>query len=320
MKLAVAEHSYRLRNAFKIARGSRIEARVLIVTVEAGGYIGRGACVPYGHFGETVDGVKAAIRSLPLPIDRIALQRALPAGAARNGVDCALWDLEAKQAGCRVWEMAGLREPLPVETALTISLNSPQQMKRDAAATDASLIKIKLGSTADIDCLRAVRAGAERVRLIVDANEGWSEQDFLNMIPVLEECGVEMIEQPFPAGTDTALSRIETNATVCADESCRDRSSLASLSGRYGMVNIKLDKTGGLTEAFELRRQAFEDGFEVMIGCMLGPSLAMAPALLLAQNATYVDLDGPLLLAEDNDPPLKYHDYRIFPPQAELWG
>jgi L-alanine-DL-glutamate epimerase-like enolase superfamily enzyme len=317
---AVAE-TFRLAQAFTISRGSRTEARVVTVTVTRGGVRGRGECVPYARYGETVESVLDQIAALPGDIDRAALQGALPPGAARNAVDCALWDWEAKAAGRRVWELAGLAAPGPCVTAYTLSLDTPEAMRAAAAANaHRPVLKIKLGTPDDMPRLEAVRAGAPAARLIVDANEGWTAAVYAALAPHLVRLGVALVEQPLPAGDDEALRGMARPLPVCADESCHDRASLAGLAGKYDMVNIKLDKTGGLTEALALRDAAVAAGFGVMVGCMVGTSLAMAPAVLVAQGAAVTDLDGPLLLAEDRAHPLRYDDKGVHPADPALWG
>ncbi|GIX12693.1 MAG: dipeptide epimerase [Paracoccaceae bacterium] len=325
MRLTVRAESFPVAGVFAISRGSRREARVLTVTLERDGITGRGECVPYARYGESMESVEAQILSAEAAIaggcDRLGLLAELPAGAARNALDCALWDWHAKAAGRRVWELAGLPEPEPVVTAYTLSLDAPDAMRAKAAENAwRPLLKIKLGGGADLDRLRAVREGAPDARLIVDANEGWTPEAYLALLPALEAAGVALIEQPFPAGEDAALDSLPRPIPVCADESCHDRASLAALKGRYDMVNIKLDKTGGLTEALALAEAARAAGFGIMVGCMLGSSLAMAPAHLLAQGAAVVDLDAPLLLAADRDPPVRYAGARMHPPEAALWG
>jgi L-alanine-DL-glutamate epimerase-like enolase superfamily enzyme len=249
------------------------------------------------------------------------LQGLLPAGAARNAVDCALWDLEAKQAGKRVWELAGLPAPRPEITAYTLSLAAPEEMRAQAAKNaHRPLLKIKLGTPDDMARLEAVRAGAPDARIIVDANEGWSAEVYADLALHLVRLGVDLVEQPLPAGEDDALIGMERPVPVCADESCHDRTSLPKLKGKYDVVNIKLDKTGGLTEALKLREAALAEGYKVMVGCMVGSSLAMAPATLVAQGAMVTDLDGPLLLAEDRDCPLRFDDAGVHGPDAALWG
>jgi L-alanine-DL-glutamate epimerase-like enolase superfamily enzyme len=289
--------------------------------VEDRGATGRGECVPYARYGETVDSVCAQIRALDPPATRGELQALLPPGAARNALDCALWDLAAKRSGRRVWQLAGLPEPGPEITAYTISLDAPEAMRAQAAANAGRpLLKIKLGGAGDLGRLEAVRAGAPRARIIVDANEGWTAETYAALAPALVELGVEMVEQPLPAGGDEALRGMARPLPVCADESCHDRASLPGLGGKYDMVNIKLDKTGGLTEALALRDAARAEGFGIMVGCMVGSSLAMAPAVLVAQGAAVTDLDGPLLLARDRAHPLDYDVRGVHPAAPELWG
>ncbi len=319
--IEVTRDVFRLAQVFTISRGSRTEAKVLTVRVTRGGVTGWGECVPYARYDETLESVEAQIRSLPEGIDRAALQEALPAGAARNAVDCALWDLEAKQAGCRVWELAGLSAPKPEVTAYTLSLDAPEAMQAQAAKhAHRPLLKIKLGTPDDMPRLEAVRAGAPDARIIVDANEGWSAEVYADLAPHLLRLGVALVEQPLPAGEDEALLGVDRPVPLCADESCHDRESLSQLKGKYDMVNIKLDKTGGLTEALALRDAARAEGYEVMVGCMVGSSLAMAPAVLVAQGAAITDLDGPLLLAEDRDAPLVFDAAGVHPSEAALWG
>lgn len=319
--IEVARDVFRLAQVFTISRGSRSEAKVLTVRVTRGGVTGWGECVPYARYDETLESVEAQIRSLPEGIDRAALQEALPAGAARNAVDCALWDLEAKQAGCRVWQLAGLAEPKPEITAYTLSLEAPEVMQAQAAKNaHRPLLKIKLGTPDDMPRLEAVRAGAPDARIIVDANEGWSAEVYADLAPHLLRLGVALVEQPLPAGEDDALLGVDRPVPLCADESCHDRASLPKLKGKYDMANIKLDKTGGLTEALALRDAARAAGYDVMVGCMVGSSLAMAPAVLVAQGAAITDLDGPLLLAEDRDVSLVFDEAGVHPSDASLWG
>jgi L-alanine-DL-glutamate epimerase-like enolase superfamily enzyme len=320
-RVTVAEEVFPLASAFTISRGSRIEARVLSVTAEGGGRSGRGECVPYARYGETPASVAAQIEGLAPGFDRAALQGLLPPGAARNALDCALWDLEAKRVGRRVWQLAGLAEPGPEVTAYTLSLDAPEAM-RAAAARNAHrpLLKIKLGGEDDLARLEAVRDGAPGARIIVDANEGWTPEVYAALAPELLRLGVGLVEQPLPAGADAALAEMARPLPVCADESCHDRASLAGLAGRYDLVNIKLDKAGGLTEALALRDAARAAGLGVMVGCMVGTSLAMAPAVLVAQGAAVTDLDGPLLLARDREPGLRYDERGVHPAAPELWG
>ncbi|MCE8508753.1 dipeptide epimerase [Ruegeria pomeroyi] len=321
MKIEVTRDVFRLAQVFTISRGSRTEAKVLTVRVSDGVHQGWGECVPYARYDETLESVETEIVGLPGEITRTALMDLLPAGAARNAVDCALWDLEAKRAGKRVWELAGLPEPRPEVTAYTLSLDTPEAMQAQAAKNaHRPLLKIKLGTPDDMQRLEAVRAGAPGAKIIVDANEGWSAEVYADLAPHLVRLGVALVEQPLPAGQDDALIGMERPVPVCADESCHDRSSLPKLKGKYDVVNIKLDKTGGLTEALELRRAALAEGYDIMVGCMVGSSLAMAPATLVAQGALVTDLDGPLLLAEDRETPLVFDAAGVHPPSASLWG
>jgi L-alanine-DL-glutamate epimerase-like enolase superfamily enzyme len=306
---------------FTISRGSRTEAKVLTVRISEGGVTGWGECVPYARYDETLESVTAEIEGLPDAFTRADLYDLLPAGAARNAVDCALWDLEAKQAGKRVWELAGLPKPGPEITAYTLSLDTPEKMQAQAALhAHRPLLKIKLGTADDMPRLEAVRAGAPDAQIIIDANEGWSAKVYADLAPHLVRLGVSLVEQPLPAGEDDALIGMDRPVPVCADESCHDRTSLPKLKGKYDVVNIKLDKTGGLTEALALRDAALAEGYDVMVGCMVGSSLAMAPATLVAQGAKVVDLDGPLLLAEDRENALTFDAAGVHPPSAKLWG
>ena len=321
MQVDVTHDVFKLAQVFTIARGSRTEAKVLTVKLTADGYTGWGECVPYARYDESLQSVTDEIMGLPQNFDRNDLYDLLPAGAARNAVDCALWDLEAKRAGRRVWELAGLQAPKPEITAYTLSLDTPQAMQQQAEKNAfRPLLKIKLGTPDDMPRLEAVRAGAPKSSIIVDANEGWSAEVYADLAPHLVRLVVELVEQPLPAGEDHALLGMQRPVPVCADESCHDRNSLPNLKGKYDVVNIKLDKTGGLTEALALRDAALEQGYEVMVGCMVGSSLAMAPATLVAQGASVVDLDGPLLLAEDRNEPLIFDNAGVHPPAAALWG
>ena len=319
--ISVSSDTFRLAETFTIARGSRDEARVLTVTVARDGITGQGECVPYARYAESLESVSAQVRSLPEGVTREALQSLLPAGAARNAVDCALWDLEAKAAGQRAWVLAGLARPEPLVTAFTLSLQAPDLM--EAAAKRHAyrpLLKVKLGGEGDMARLEAVRRGAPQTPIIVDANEGWTADVYSELAPHLLRLGVRLVEQPLPAGEDDVLAEIERPLPVCADESCHDRTSLPSLKGKYDVINIKLDKTGGLTEALALRDAGRAEGYGIMVGCMVGSSLAMAPAVIVAQGAETVDLDGPLLLAEDRKAALLYDDRGVHPPDVALWG
>ncbi|NRP13729.1 L-Ala-D/L-Glu epimerase [Aliiroseovarius sp. xm-m-379] len=321
MEISVTPDVFKLAQVFTISRGSRTEAKVLTVRVKDGDHQGWGECVPYARYDETLESVTDEIMGLSGDITREVLYDLLPAGAARNAVDCALWDLEAKRAGKRVWELAGLARPGPEITAYTLSLAEPAEMQVQAAKNaHRPLLKIKLGTPDDMPRLEAVRAGAPKSRIIVDANEGWTAEVYADLAPHLVRLGVQLVEQPLPAGEDDALIGMERPVPVCADESCHDRSSLPGLEGKYDVVNIKLDKTGGLTEALRLREAALAEGYKVMTGCMVGSSLAMAPAVLVAQRSVVTDLDGPLLLAEDREAPLLFDDKGVHPPEAALWG
>jgi L-Ala-D/L-Glu epimerase len=331
MKLDIAHEAFPIAGSFVISgRGDdkpwvRTEAWVLTVTIEREGIVGRGECTPYPRYNETLDSSEAEIRAveaqLASGLDRHGLLSAMRAGAARNAVDCALWDWEAKATGKRVWELAGLPAPEPVVTAYTLSLGDPGEMLQKARENaHRPLLKIKLGGTGDIERLKAVREGAPDTRIVIDANEGWTAGSYAEMAPVLTALGVTMVEQPLPATDDAALAGIERPLPVCADESCHTTASLPGLRGKYDMVNIKLDKTGGLTEALSLRDAARAEGFGIMVGCMMGSSLAMAPAQIVAQGAEVVDLDPPLLLSGDRDVPLVYDEAGVHPPERELWG
>ena len=325
MKLTVREDVFPIAGAFTISRGTRTESRVVTVELERDGIRGWAECYPYARYDETVASVIAQIEAMASEIasglDRVALQNAMPPGAARNGLDCAFWDFEAKAAGKRVWELAGLPTPGPEITAYTLSLADPDAMREKAAENaHRPVLKIKLGGAGDIDRLRAVREGAPDAKIVVDANEGWDAATYANIAPAVLELGVAMVEQPLPASDDGALKGMDRPLPVCADEACHDRASLPALAGKYDMINIKLDKTGGLTEALALKAEAEAQGYQIMVGCMIGSSLGMAPATLVAQGAAVVDLDGPLLLAADRGNPLNYDAQGVHPPEPDLWG
>jgi L-alanine-DL-glutamate epimerase-like enolase superfamily enzyme len=324
-RLTVRAESWPIAGRVTISRGSKTKADVVLVEIADGEVAGRGECVPYPRYGETIDGAIAAIEELRPQIEdglgREGLQTALRPGAARNAVDCALWDLEAKRAGRPAWQLAGLVRPRPATTAYTLSLGSIESMAvaaRDNA--DRPLLKLKLSGPGDLDRVRAVHENAPRARLIVDANEAWTPEIFAELAPQLAPLGVELIEQPLPASNDRALAALARPVPVCADESCHDTASLSGIRGRYDAVNIKLDKTGGLTEALRLAVAAKAEGLAIMVGCMVATSLAMAPAQLIAQDARWVDLDGPLLLAKDREPGLVYQGNLVLPAPPELWG
>lgn len=323
--ISVEVEKFPIAGSFTISRGSRTEAEVVTCTIRDGGAAGRGECVPYKRYGESVEGVRAAIEGVAAQIaaglDRRSLLDAMPAGAARNAVDCALWDLEAKASEQPV---AGIVAPqaAPLETAYTLSLGEPEAMAAQAKLNaDRPLLKVKIGGGGDdIARIRAVRDAAPNSRLIIDANEGWSEADIERNLAAVAKLGVALVEQPLPAGQDEILRRIAHPVPICADESAHQAADLDALAGLYDAVNIKLDKAGGLTAALLVRDRARALGLKVMVGCMVGTSLAMAPAVLLAQGADFVDLDGPLLLARDRQPGLSYQGSLVFPPASELWG
>jgi L-alanine-DL-glutamate epimerase-like enolase superfamily enzyme len=325
LSLAVEIEPWPIKGAFKISRGSKQEAAVVVASIADGTHRGRGECVPYARYGESVAGVAAAIEAcagaIANGLTRAKLGVLLPAGAARNALDCALWDFEAKRSGRSAVELAGLPPLQPVLTAFTLSLGTPETM---AAATREAgaypLLKLKLGGDGDRERLAAVRAAAPQARIIADANEAWQPHETESLLAAAALVGVELIEQPLPAGQDDILARIEHVVPICADESVHDRASLVSLADRYDAVNVKLDKTGGLTEALLLAQQARALGLKIMVGSMVATSLAMAPALLVAQEADWVDLDGPLLLARDRVPGLTYEGAMVLPPPPELWG
>jgi L-Ala-D/L-Glu epimerase len=325
LRLDVDVESWPLAGTFAISRGAKTAADVVVVTLSDGEHVGRGESVPYAHYGESMASVVEQLRecasNLTLGLEPSGAQGLLPAGAARNALDCALWDLTARRTGQRVWSLAGLAQPEPVTTAYTLSLDSPEKMGA-AAALNAHrpLIKLKLAGEGDIERVTAVRENAPESTLIVDANEGWRPEQVEPMAHGLAELGVAMVEQPVPANEDEVLARLAHPLPFCADESCHTREGLEQLAGRYEFVNIKLDKTGGLTEALALRDAARAQGFRIMIGCMLGTSLGMAPAVLLAQGAEFVDLDGPLWIAKDRQPGLRYDVSRVDPSTQELWG
>ena len=323
--LSVSVERWPIEGGFTISRGSKHEAVVVVATISKDRHSGRGECVPYARYGESVESVVRAIEDCAAPlaqgIDREGLSALLPPGAARNALDCALWDLEAKNLGRSVAELAGLPRLHAVQTALTISLGSPQDMAaRARRAAEHPLLKLKLGGDGDEERLAAIREAVPHARLIADANEAWRPRDVKFLLAAAHAAGVELVEQPLPAGEDEMLQRIVRTVPVCADESVHDRASLGTIASRYDAVNIKLDKTGGLTEALATAAAARELGLKIVVGCMVATSLAMAPALLVAQGADWVDLDGPLLLARDRTPGLTYRSGEVLPPPRELWG
>ncbi|CAN7469195.1 dipeptide epimerase [Rhizobium sp. LjRoot30] len=317
--------AFPIAGAFTISRGSKTEARVVMCAIHADGRTGMGECVPYGRYGETIESVVAAIEAIAPRIaagmERQSLQAEMPAGAARNAVDCALWDLEAKLSGVTVASRLSQTAPASLTTAYTISLAEADVMAAQTkAVAHRALLKIKVGTEDDESRLRAVRAAAPDSVIIADANEGWTEENLERHLQIAARENIGLIEQPLPAGKDGVLARIPRPVPICADESVHHARDLGALRARYDAVNIKLDKTGGLTEALIMRDEARRLGFKIMVGCMVGTSLAMAPAVLLAQGAEFVDLDGPLLLARDREPGLVYRDSLVFPPEPALWG
>jgi L-alanine-DL-glutamate epimerase-like enolase superfamily enzyme len=324
-RLTVRHESWPIAGRFTISRGSKTAAEVVVAEIRDGDHIGRGECVPYGRYGETIagviDGIERHRNALEAGLDRQQLQNELAAGAARNAIDCALWDLAAKQSGRSAAELANLPPPIAVTTAYTLSLDSVDNMAAAARANAGRpLLKLKLAGPGDLERLRAVHDNAPNSRLIIDANEAWTPVIYREIVPQLPGLAVELIEQPFPADDDGELARLDRPVPVCADESCHDRAGLDHLAGRYDAINVKLDKTGGLTEALALVRAAQAAELAVMVGCMVATSLAMAPALLLAQGARWVDLDGPLLLAGDREPGLRYDGSLVHPAGPALWG
>ena len=325
LTLSVRIERWPIAGTFTISRGAKIEAVTVVAEIGQGGLSGRGECVPYPRYGETPDGAVAALEAMRDVVreglDRTALQAVMPACAARNALDCALIDLEAKRSGQRAWNLLGCAPPKASVTAYTISLAAPEAMAAATAkAAHRPLLKIKLGGGDDLARIAAVRAAAPRSELIVDANEAWTSDDLERNLAGCAQAGVTLVEQPLPAGRDELLARIRRPIAVCADESVHDRRSLDGLRQRYDAVNIKLDKTGGLTEALAMADAARALGFDIMVGCMVGTSLSMAPAMLLTPQARFIDLDGPLLLARDRDDGLRYDGSIVYPPESGLWG
>ncbi|MGE4221018.1 MAG: N-acetyl-D-Glu racemase DgcA [Alphaproteobacteria bacterium] len=325
IRLAARAESWPLAKAFSISRGRRTETELVVCEVSDGTHTGRGECMANIRYGETQAGVVAELEALAPALagglDRLALQHRMPAGAARNALDCALWDLEAKQAGRPVWALAGLPRPEPLQTVYTLSVDTPERMAEAAAAEAARpVLKMKLTGDGDLERVAAVRQAAPDARLVVDANEAWTPEMVGRFATALKALGVQMIEQPLPADADAALAGYPHPLPFCADESCHTATDVERLRDRYEMLNIKLDKTGGLTEALRLRAAALAAGMQVMVGCMVATSLSMAPAFLVAQGAAVVDLDGPLLLGRDRPHGLRYDGSTVHPPEAALWG
>lgn len=324
-QLSVSIERWPLAGRFVISRGAKSEAVVVVAELSDGTHRGRGECVPYARYGESPESVAEALANMrprvAAGLTRSALQNEIGPGAARNALDCAFWDYEAKKSGQSAWQQAGIAAPQSLTTAFTISLGTPDEMAQAAKAANARpLLKIKLGADGDYERIAAVRAAAPKAELIVDANEGWTPDNLAENFAACAQARVALVEQPLPADRDMLLAKRPHDVPVCADESVHDRASLKALKDRYDAVNIKLDKTGGLTEALAMLQEAERMGFEIMVGCMVATSLAMAPAILLAQRARYVDLDGPLLLARDRAEGLHYDGSILHPPLARLWG
>jgi len=324
-RFSIRGERFPLAQTFTISRGAKTSADVVVVELSRDGCVGRGECLPYPRYNEsmaaTIDVLESLRPQVEAGLDRAALQHTLPPGAARNALDCALWDMEAKLSGHPVYELAGLTAPRPVATAYTLSLDDPETMGRAAAQhADRPLLKIKLAGHADLDRVAAIRANAPDSTLIVDANEGWSAAQVEPLSTALARLGVALIEQPLPAAQDALLAEFEHPVPYCADESCHTAADLADLASRYECVNLKLDKTGGFSEGLRLATEARACGLELMVGCMIATSLAMAPAILLAQQARFVDLDGPLLLQKDREHGLRYEGSLLHPPHPQLWG
>jgi len=325
MKALVRAESWPIRGGFRIARGARASADVIVLELRDGGSNGRGECVPYPRYGESIDSVSAEIKTACQdlegddPRERLTSMRP---GAARNAIDCALWELTAKRMGTEVWRLAGLGSaPRPVQTMRTVSVDSAERMKTAAAKlARAAVIKVKVDGGEDLERIAAVHRAAPDAELVIDANEAWSEQQLEAWLPQLPQLGVVLLEQPLAAGEDSALEALERAVPICADESFHDRSSFSEVLGRYDMVNIKLDKTGGLSEALHCQCEAKRLGLQIMLGCMVSTSLAIEPALLLASNAEYIDLDGPLLLECDREGALHERDAGVLRPSGSIWG
>jgi L-Ala-D/L-Glu epimerase len=323
--ITITSESWPIAGTFTIARGSKTTADVVVVSLQRDGHAGHGECVPYARYNETVSMVVAALEAAKPAIAKLTTRAEIPSlnlpHAAANALDCAMWDLEAKQLGKPAWELAGLSTPKPVITAYTLSLDTAENMAASALrAKDRPLLKLKLGREGDEQRLAAIRATVPHARLIVDANEGWSPDILPAMLKACKTYGVELVEQPLPAGDDDFLRGLQRDCLVCADESAHGLESLPALKGKYDAINIKLDKTGGLTPALELAKACRAQDMKIMVGCMLATSLAMAPAFLIAQLADYVDLDGPLLLARDRVPAITYNGSLMQPPPPALWG
>jgi L-Ala-D/L-Glu epimerase len=324
LEMSAGHESWPLDKPFTISRGTKTHADVVVVKLSKDGVTGQGECVPYPRYNETVPQVLAALAAAKETIGQgISFESIATLGlphAAQNALDCALWDFLSKRDNTPVWHLAGLPEPKPLTTAYTISLGEPDEMAKAAAEAKRPLLKLKLGKPGDAVRLHAIRDAVPDTRLIVDANEGWSAQELPTMLRACRDTGVELVEQPLPASGDEALQGLSRDCLICADESAHGLASLPSLAGKYDAINIKLDKTGGLTPALALARAAHSQGLVIMVGCMVGTSLAMAPATLVGQMAKVVDLDGPLLLRKDREPGIRFDGSLMYPPPRELWG
>ncbi len=326
MRMSVAIEEWPLARDFKISRSVMTVSNPVVVTLQERGQRGRGETEIHDTDYGLIEAGAARLRELRPVVEkpgftREALAQILPPGPLRSALDCAMWDLEAKLAGKPAWQLAGLDEPGPINTVYTISVDDPTVMAEQAAgARHLPQLKVKLKGAGDMERLQAVRVAAPACRLIVDANEAWTFEQLKQFAPRCAELGVELIEQPLPRGQDQALKDWRSPVPLCADESCHDTPTLADVVGKYEFINIKLDKTGGLTEAINLYREAKRQKLGIMVGCMVGTSLAMAPAMLIAQYARFVDLDGPLLLKRDREPGIVYRNGVMSPAPAELWG
>ncbi len=325
MKTSFTTEPWPIRGTFAISRGAKKEAEVIVVTIEHDGYRGRGEGVPYRRYGETVSSAQEQISAIQSEIekgvDRGKLSELLPAGAARNALDCALWDLECKQKGKTIWELLRITpKPMPISYTIGLDGSSVMAEKAREAAKKYSILKLKLGAKGDEERLQKIREAAPKARLIVDANEGWNAGNLEAMLRACESAGVELLEQPVPVEHSNILKNVRTSVSLCADESAHTSADIEKLQGIYQAVNIKLDKAGGLTEALVMAQKAKEAGLKIMVGCIVSTSLSMAPATVVAQYADYVDLDGPLHLAKDRAPAIEYRDGIILPTTPELWG
>jgi L-Ala-D/L-Glu epimerase / N-acetyl-D-glutamate racemase len=323
--LVIHPESWDLTQTFRIARGFRNASDVVRVEIFDNGRVGEAECCPYPRYGESVESVINQIDSTRDLIEsgggREDLANFLPAGAARNAIDCALWDIEAKAEGVPVAQLAGVATAQRLETALTVVIDTPHLMGEAAAKISAApLIKVKLDANEIVPRLEAVRSAAPDATLIIDANESWTMRTLFEVMGDLVRLDVKLIEQPLPAGKDEELAGYQSPICLCADESCHTVAGLGNLKNRYQGINIKLDKTGGLTGALQLARAANKDGFEIMVGCMLGTSLAMAPAAILAGYADYLDLDGPFFMVNDRHIPILYEMGQMTLPERGLWG